>query len=58
MMKPKRYPYNEKKKSIKIEKQKTLRETIIDKFNADYNRLSYNPKLIERKNGKVFEWKD
>jgi len=58
MMKPKRYPYNSKKKNIKIEKQKTLRQTIIDKFNYDCNRLSYNSNLIKRKNGKVFEWKN
>ena len=57
-MKPKRYPYNSKKKDIKTEKPKTLRETIIDKFHADYNRLNYNSNLIKRKNGKVFEWKD
>lgn len=57
-MKPKRFPYNSKKKNIKIEKPKTLREKIIDKINYDCNRLSYNSNLIKRKNGKVFEWKN
>ena len=58
MMKPKRYPYNSKKKNIKIEKPKTLREEIIERAERDLKRLEYNPNLIKRKNGKVYEWKN
>ncbi len=57
-MKPKRYPYITKKKIIKIEKPKTLREEIIEKAERDLKRLEYNPNLIKRKNGKVYEWKN
>ena len=57
-MKPKKYPYNRKKKIIKIEKPKTLREEIIERAERDLKRLEYNPNLIKRKNGKVYEWKN
>jgi hypothetical protein len=57
-MKPKRYPYNTKKKIIKIEKPKTLREEIIERAERDLKRLEHNPNLIKRKNGKVYEWKN
>ena len=57
-MKPKRYPYNTKKKIIKIEKPKTLIEEIIERAERDLKRLEYNPNLIKRKNGKVYEWKN
>lgn len=57
-MKPKKYPYNLKKKIVKIEKQKTLREEIIESVERDLKRLEYNPNLIKRKNGKVYEWKN
>lgn len=57
-VKPKKYPYNRKKKIIKIEKPKTLREEIIERAERDLKRLEYNPNLIKRKNGKVYEWKN
>lgn len=57
-VKPKKYPYNLKKKIIKIENPKTLREEIIEMAERDLKRLEYNPNLIKRKNGKVYEWKN